>query len=246
MEKGSSTSISRHRDGTLTRQVTDTLREGILAGNPSPGQKLPSEAQLIGAFNVSRTVIREALSALREEGLVEPRQGAGVFVLDPAGITGPALRGIDPKRISSVVEGLELRTAIEVEAAYLAATRCSPLQEEEIIRRYHDVAACMKAGKSTVEADLALHFAIAEASNNRQFVDILKHLGLQMIPRAALDSEGMTSPETFERLHEEHGRIVTAISNHDQLAAREAMRAHLAGSQKRYRAYMNNNNGILS
>lgn len=245
MEKGSNGAISRHRDGTLTRQVADSLREGILAGKNPPGQKLPSEAQLISTFNVSRTVIREALSKLREEGLVEPRQGAGVFVLDPSGATGHALRGIDPKRISSVVEGLELRTAIEVEAAYLAAARCSPLQEEEIIRRYHEVAACMRAGRSTVEADLALHLAIAEASNNRQFVDILKLLGGQMIPRAALDSEQATPPATFERLQEEHGLIVNAISNRDQIAAREAMRAHLAGSQKRYRAYLSNDSGFL-
>src|SRR5690606_18556004 len=105
-------SLARHRDGSLTRNLTNILRENILAGNPAPGEKLPSEAKLIKQHNVSRTVIREAISVLREEGLVEPRQGAGVFVLEPSSIAGPILEGIDPKRISSVVEALELRTAI--------------------------------------------------------------------------------------------------------------------------------------
>ncbi|EIM31065.1 FadR/GntR family transcriptional regulator [Microvirga lotononidis] len=240
MTRLSSFKSLHHRDGTLTRRVTDTLREGILAGNPPPGDKLPSEARLIETFNVSRTVIREALSTLREEGLVEPRQGAGVFVLGPEEAAGPALQGIDPERISSVVEGLELRTAIEVEAAYLAATRCSPLQEETIIQRHYEVGECIKAGRSTIEADFALHLAIVEASNNRRFVDLLKMLGHEMIPRSVFDKGEDTTPVPYlERLHEEHRRIVSAISNRDNIGAREAMRDHLAGSQKRYRALLN-------
>jgi GntR family transcriptional repressor for pyruvate dehydrogenase complex len=234
-----------HRDGTLTRRVTDTLRQGILAGNPSPGEKLPSEARLIETFKVSRTVIREALSTLREEGLVEPRQGAGVFVLTPEPATGPALQGIDPERISSVVEGLELRTAIEVEAAYLAAARCSPRQEEAIIRCHYKVDECIKARRSTVEADFALHLAIAEGSNNQRFVDLLKMLGREMIPRSVFDGENTTPAPYLERLHEEHLRIVSAISNRDQIGAREAMRDHLAGSQKRYRGFLSDRTANL-
>lgn len=238
MEKVPSSPAPR-RYGTLTRHVRDTLREGILAGKPAPGEKLPSEAQLIDRFQVSRTVVREALSSLREEGLVEPRRGAGVFVRDPAGGHWPNLRGIDPQRISSVIEGLELRTAIEVEAAFLAAARCSPVQEEAIIRRHHEVAACIREGRPTVEADLAFHLAIAEASNNRRFMELLTILGRGMIPRAALENAEDAAPTSYlERLHEEHQQIVSAISSRDQLGAREAMRAHLVGSQQRYRAYL--------
>lgn len=240
MENIHNKSLPRHRDGSLTRNITDILRENILAGNPAPGEKLPSEAKLIKAYNVSRTVIREAISVLREEGLVEPRQGAGVFVLEPSTITGPILEGIDPKRISSVVEALELRTAIEVEAAFLAASRCSPQQEENIIRAYQEVANCIKHHRSTAEADFALHLAIAEASNNRRFVDLITLLGRDMIPRAAFGQHTeIASASYLTRLHEEHRLIVTAISNRDPLAAREAMRDHLAGSQRRYRSYLN-------
>ncbi|MFC0245498.1 FadR/GntR family transcriptional regulator [Falsochrobactrum ovis] len=240
MENVHNKSLARHRDGSLTRNLTNILRENILAGNPAPGEKLPSEAKLIKQHNVSRTVIREAISVLREEGLVEPRQGAGVFVLEPSSIAGPILEGIDPKRISSVVEALELRTAIEVEAAFLAASRCSPQQEENIIRAFQEVGNCIKNGRSTAKADFALHLAIAEASNNRRFVDLINLLGGDMIPRAAFGQRAeIASASYLDKLHEEHRRIVTAISNRDPLAAREAMRDHLAGSQRRYRAYLN-------
>lgn len=239
MERTSVDNI-RRRYGTLTRHVHDTLREGILGGNPAPGEKLPSEAQLIERFKVSRTVVREAIAHLREEGLVDPRRGAGVFVVEPPSEVGPALAGIDPNRISSVVEGLEVRTAIEVEAAYLAAARCSPLQEEAIVRCHHEIGKCIRERKPTIDADLAFHLAIAEASNNRRLVDILKSLGAEMIPRAALEGPDSVTPNAYlERLHEEHRLIVKAITDRDQIAAREAMRAHLAGSQQRYRSYLN-------
>lgn len=245
MERISGDNI-RRRYGTLTRHVHDTLREGILGGNPAPGEKLPSEAQLIERFKVSRTVVREAIAHLREEGLVDPRRGAGVFVVEPASEIGPALAGIDPNRISSVVEGLEVRTAIEVEAAYLAAARCSPLQEEAIIRCHHEIGRCIRERTPTIDADLAFHLAIGEASNNRRFVDILKSLGAEMIPRAALEGPDSVTPNAYlERLHEEHRVIVKAITDRDQIAAREAMRAHLAGSQQRYRSYLNEGANLL-
>lgn len=232
-------SLARHRSGTLTRNLTDTLRTAILAGNPPVGEKLPSEAQLIKTYGVSRTVIREAISTLRQEGLVEPRQGAGVFVLPPSPLAGPMLEGIDAARISSVVEGLELRAAIEVEAAYLAAMRCSPQQQETILRCHHDVARCMTERRSTTEADFAFHMAIAEASNNRRFVDLLQFLGREMIPRAAIAGNDENASEAYlKRIHDEHSRIVGAVIQRDSEGAREAMRDHLAGSQRRYRAYL--------
>src|SRR5688572_587701 len=65
---------------TLVVQVSNTLRNAILGGKYHPGEKLPSEAKLTEAHGVSRTVVREAIAALRADGLVEPRRGAGVFV----------------------------------------------------------------------------------------------------------------------------------------------------------------------
>lgn len=223
--------------GTLVTQVGDAIRRQILGGDYAPGDRLPSEAQLTEAHGVSRTVVREAIAALRADGLVEPRQGAGVFVLEaaPAPIFSP--QSVDRARLSSMIEILELRTGVEVEAAGLAALRRSPAQEETIMERHDAVRAAMEAGRPTAEADFALHLAIADATSNPRFREFLEALGQGVIPRAALKA-GDEAGSYIARIDEEHGRIVTAISNGDEEAARAAMRRHLRGSQTRYRALL--------
>ena len=70
------------RKPKLSEQVVSALRDQILGGQILPGQKLPTEGQMTETFRVSRTVIREAMASLAADGLVESRQGAGVFVLE--------------------------------------------------------------------------------------------------------------------------------------------------------------------
>lgn len=228
--------------GTLVQRLGDTLRKAITAGQFPPGSKLPSEAQLSEAHGVSRTVVREAIASLRADRLVEARQGAGVFVLTPQDPPpAPLLIGnIDPARVSSMIELLELRTAVEVEAAGLAALRRSPAQEEVILERHYAIRACLEAGQSTTEADFALHLAIAEATNNPRFREFLAMIGKTVIPRAALrDEDSEEDQSAYLRLIDaEHADIVEAISLGDGEAARDAMRRHLRGSQSRYRALL--------
>ncbi|MDH6265181.1 GntR family transcriptional repressor for pyruvate dehydrogenase complex [Rhizobium sp. SG_E_25_P2] len=226
--------------GSLTARLGDSLRRQILAGHYLPGAKLPSEAQLSEAHGVSRTVVREAIASLRADRLVETRKGAGVFVLEPT--QAPAsplhsLQNIDPERVSSMIEVLELRTAVEVEAAGLAALRRSPAQEEAILERHYAVRACLEAGVPSAEADFALHLAIAEAANNPRFRDFLAMIGRNVIPRAALRNDDSEADQAayLKLIDEEHRAIVFAISNGDEDAARAAMRRHLRGSQMRYR-----------
>lgn len=228
--------------GTLTEKLAEGLRKAIHAGQFPVGGKLPSEAQLSETHGVSRTVVREAIAALRADRLVEARQGAGVFVLQPPDAPSPSLGlgEIDPARVSSMVELLELRTAVEVEAAGLAALRRSPAQEEVIHERHYAVLACLEAGRSTTDADFALHLAIADATNNPRFREFLAMMGRNGIPRAALRNEDREDDQTayLRHIHREHGDIVDAISAGDEDRAREAMRRHLRGSQSRYRALL--------
>lgn len=227
--------------GTLVVQVGESLRQSIMSGAYPPGTKLPSEAQLTQVHGVSRTVVREAVAALRADGLVEARQGAGVFVLDHAQPPLFTLQNVDGARVSSTIELLELRTGVEVEAAGLAAARRSPAQEEVIFERHFAVRAAMEEGRSTVEADLALHLAIADATNNPRFREFLAMIGREAIPRTVLEREGQSVERVssyMKMIDEEHQRIVTAISRGDEDAAREAMRVHLRGSQERYRALL--------
>lgn len=217
-------------------QVCGHVRQLIISSNLKPGDKLPSEAKLAETYGVSRTVVREAIASLRADGLVEPRRGAGVFILKPAEIVAQPFQDIDHARISQIVELVELRTAVESEAAALAAVRRSAAQEETIIERHNEVHARIVGGASTIEADFALHLAIAEATNNPRFSDFMQLIGTNAIPRSNLQPP--PSPDYLAQIHQEHDRIVTAISNREPEAARAAMREHLLGSQRRYRALL--------
>ena len=120
----------------LTAEVVDRIAAEIGSGRIPPGSRLPTEQALVAALGVSRTVVREAVAALRAEGLVVTRQGAGAFV---AADRSRVPFRIDPDGLSSiddVLRVMELRAAIEIQAATLAAeriTRASLLRIEEAL-----------------------------------------------------------------------------------------------------------------
>ena len=236
-------STRRTAGRTLVQHVRDALRDQIEQGGFAPGTRLPSEAQMTRDFDVSRTVIREAVASLRADGLVEARQGAGVFVLNPPTPVSAPFQNIDFVRISSMIEVLELRTAVEVEAAALAAQRRSPAQEEKLMDCLADIARVSRTGDATMQADFALHLAIADAANNPRFGEFLSMLGPSLIPRSALtDTPSEPSPQAYlDKIAAEHDAIVGAIIDGNEDAARAAMRTHLKGSQTRYRALLRAN-----
>jgi GntR family transcriptional regulator, transcriptional repressor for pyruvate dehydrogenase complex len=227
----------------LVGRVGDELRRAILAGEIKAGQKLPSEAKLTGLYSVSRTVVREAVASLRADGLVEARQGAGVFVLSNQQPLSNPLQLFDTARISSIIEVLELRAAVEMEAAALAAVRRSPAQEEAILERCDDIDKLIADGQPTMSGDFALHLAIADATNNPRFREFLEMMGRKVIPRSSLqDSESESTPNIYlAQIQAEHRRIAEAVSARDAAAAREAMQIHLMGSQQRYRLLLRGN-----
>lgn len=234
--------VERKSGENLTDRVAIALRGMITADKMQPGDKLPTERALIESFGVSRTVVREALSRLQADGLVESRQGAGVFVRRQPDLSGQ--EGIWPgkiEKISEILEILELRAAVEIEAAGLAADRRSFAQEAKIKEAYDDITASIDHGSLAEDQDYAFHLAIAEASGNRYFVDFLNFLGKRTIPRAEFLRQGYDLTRQIELIrdvHAEHLQILRAISNRDIQAAREAMRTHLVGSRERYRALM--------
>lgn len=221
----------------LVETVGGRLRQSILDGEFQPGDKLPSEAGLTRQYQVSRTVVREAIAALRADGLVEARHGVGVFVCANQPPVALPFQGLETARISSIIEMLELRAGVEIEAAALAAVRRSPAQEEAIWERYDDLGALISGGQPTAAADFEFHLAIADAANNPRFREFLEMIGRHMIPRASLQASGAErAPGDYLRqIQAEHRRIAEAISARDEDAARQAVRTHLKGSQQRYR-----------
>lgn len=218
---------------SLSAKLAGLLRAAIRSGEFPPGGKLPSEAMLTKQYDVSRSVVREAVAALRSDGLVEARQGAGVFVLASAPGRAGGLHLADPEKLSSMLEMLELRAAIEEGAAALAAQRRSPAQEEAI---WEALTAEDGPEAAPGAADFAFHLAVARAANNPRFVQFLEMSGAEAIPRARLKQAD--DAEYRALLRAEHERIAGAISARDEAGAREAMRAHLEGGQARYRRMM--------
>lgn len=223
----------------LSTRVVSALRSRVLAGEVPPGHKLPSEAKLTEQFGVSRTVVREAIAALAADGLVESRQGAGVFVINHPASTFGSLAAEMGSRVSTALNVLEVRLAIEVESAGLAALRRNPSQQARIEEAFFEFEQLLRMGDATGPADFAFHRAIAEATNNPFYVEMLDALGQRAIPC------DVTSPWTTELIQSfdyqrglqvEHKAILDAIIAGDAETARAEMRVHLGRSQARYQS----------
>lgn len=222
----------------LTEKVVFALRERIQKGQLDAGAKLPTEQQLIVEFSVSRTVIREAISALKADKLVESRQGAGVFVLAASAKEETfAFLQENLKTISSVIEALELRAAVEVGAAELAAQRCSPAQEAALYAKFNCFQEKVMSGEVSEAEDFAFHIAIAKATNNQKFIDFLTLLGRNTIPRSDLRLKAnlQRDPDLEQQILNEHKMILEAISARDPKRASQAMHQHLSQGAERYR-----------
>jgi GntR family transcriptional repressor for pyruvate dehydrogenase complex len=219
---------------TLAQSVVDGLKAQILDGTLRPGAKLPSEKGLIDTYGVSRTVVREAVSRLQAEGLVETFQGRGSFVLTMPEPTTFRLEASAIRSHSDVLAMIDFRIGIEAEAAALGAARIRPRSAKLVRQAMDDFAAAGPDG--VVEADFGFHRAIATATGNRFYVDLLDSLGPMMImlPRTRLGEEySMTDVTHVERVTREHDNIATAVIAGDVETARAAMRVHLGNTRRR-------------
>lgn len=223
-------------------EVVERLTAEIASGRLAPGAQLPTEQEMMAAFEVSRSVVREAAAALRANGLVTTHQGKGAFVAADA--TQQPFR-LDPDlrdSLGDVVEVMELRLAIEVEAAALAAERASAAALRAVKRALATFEKGIARDRSSIAEDFAFHSAIAGATGNPQFARILEYLGrFIIIPRQTIVMDPLREAETaayLRTLVAEHRAIAAAIAARDPAAARAAMRDHLARSRERYRGMM--------
>jgi DNA-binding FadR family transcriptional regulator len=137
-----------------------------------------------------------------------------------------------------VLNVLEVRMAIEIESAALAAQRRSPSQEADIRAAFHAFDVQLQRGEPTGASDFAFHRAIAQATNNPFYVEMLDVLGRRAIPCDVTSPwriEPVPTREYQQAVQAEHWLIVAAISEQDVEAARAAMRRHLVRSQELYR-----------
>jgi GntR family transcriptional regulator, transcriptional repressor for pyruvate dehydrogenase complex len=222
----------------LSHEIAERIAAEIIGANLPPGARLPTEQQMATTMGVSRTVVREAVAALRADGVVTTRQGAGAFVAAEIGRRPFRLAVEGLSSLREVIDVMELRQSVEVEAAGLAAARASPEARRKVGEALTAIDAAIARGESAVDEDFAFHRAIAAATNNLQFWRFLDYLGRFIIPRqsvrvAAHQKEGQRA--YLEMIQREHHAIFAAIEAGDGAAARRTMRQHLSNSQARYR-----------
>lgn len=219
----------------LTGELVARLTASIVGGKLPPGSRLPTEQEMIAATGVSRTVVREAVAALKADRLVVTRQGVGAFVAEQ--VRRPFRVDFDEhSTLREVLNVMELRTGVEVEAAGLAAERASAAQIKKIAERFTAVSAAIGRGENAVEQDFAFHCEIADSTGNPQFKRFLEYLGRFIIPRRTV--WGRSAPPTkrsqLDVFQQEHEQILGAIREHAVTQARAAMQRHLVHSRRRY------------
>ncbi len=230
--------VRARRSRGLVSGVMDSLAASIREGQLQAGDKLPTESEIMARFEVSRTVVREAISRLQASGLVETRHGIGTFVIEPPQAGNFRIAQEDIATVADVIAVLELRISLETEAAGLAAQRRTDANlaaMAEALRAFQD---SIDGDSDAVPSDFQFHMEVARATGNRHFADLMTYLGTMIIPRTRVNTP-QQAPEGrllyLQRVHGEHESIFNAIRNQDPEAARAAMRTHLTNSRERLR-----------
>ncbi len=223
--------------GRLADQVAQQLAVEIKRGHLRPGDKLPTEAQLVAQCGVSRTVVREAISRLKSLQLVDSRQGSGVYVNAQPPIA--PLNFETPSAVSqeAVIQMVELRRALEAEVAALAAQRRSTADMQNIQQAVQDLDAAVQAGGDGVAQDVRFHQAIANAAGNPFLLQTLAYLGQFLHGATQVTRANEARRRDFAaQVQAEHSAIVQALQAGDAQAARQAASAHMDNAITRIRS----------
>ncbi|MGJ7507376.1 FadR/GntR family transcriptional regulator [Variovorax sp. GT1P44] len=218
----------------LSDRLAALLGAQIESGALGPGDRLPTEQQLAATHGVSRTVVREAVHQLRSRGLVQSRQGSGVYVA-PQPTNLPL--AFDPTVLTSVqavVHVVEVRRVLEGEIAALAAERATRAQIAALRRALKAIDEAVAEGRDGVAEDLAFHRVIGESTGNPQFRLLLGFLEqyLREGMRITRGNEARRA-DFMTAVQSEHHAIFEAIAAHDPVAARLHANEHLIRGEQR-------------
>ncbi|WP_371365536.1 HTH-type transcriptional repressor RspR [Sporomusa rhizae] len=200
----------------LREVVAETLREAIVNGTLSPGERL-MEIQLAEELGVSRTPVREAIRKLELEGFVVMIPRRGTYVADLS--------------IKDINEVFEIRTALDVLAAGLAVERITEDELEQLERLLVEISDLTEQGDADkiVEVDGQFHDILYRASRNDRLVGIINNLREQF---TRFRSISMQYPGRIQKTVEEHRRLVEAIAGRDLELAQQIAREHMENSEQ--------------
>lgn len=211
----------------IYEQVSDQLREFIDINQLQPGDRLMTERELAQQLSVGRSSIREAITALRAQGLVDVRHGEGIYLLRRP-----------EELISSLATELiqthadhpyiwETRQALETQCARLAAVRATPADLDDVEAGLVLMAEEIADGKPGLDGDRKFHTAVATASHNPVLIELLNGI------RHSLDrtsESSLTRSGQPQRSLADHRVIQAAIVARDADRAGQEMLSHLVGT----------------
>ncbi len=219
--------MTENRKHTVSEDIFKQLKEMIVSGRWAPGERLPSEKQLMERFGASRISVREPLKQLASLGLVETRHGAGTFVrsFNSSSFIAP-MQSLLAQRLSKeeTLAVMEVRQ-IEVITAGLAAERCTEADVarlREIHARLEQASAAGNAMQHQ-QADFDFHLQICEMVGNPYLLAICR-LMYEAIGRALLSIVNIMGP--YRALHY-HGLLIDTISRHYVYETKAVMQEHL-------------------
>ena len=213
----------------IYEQIVEQIKAMITEGNLKPGDILPSEREMSDRLKVSRASVREALSALHLMGLVEIKSGEGTFIKQTSidSIIEPLALVLLMER-DTVIEILEVRKGLEVEAAGLAALR----RDEEDLAKMREALDEMKRDVDQSEigekADWKFHYTVAQASQNILLTRLMNTVSDTIENTMHTSRQKLYSTEKMPQiLLDAHEGIYEAIRNGDSMEARKRMFEHL-------------------
>jgi GntR family transcriptional regulator, transcriptional repressor for pyruvate dehydrogenase complex len=221
------------RAPSLSDKVAEQLTDAIVSKQFHRGERLPSERELGEQFHVSRTVVREAIRSLAAKGLVRVTSGRGVEVSE-FGSSGVAasmrllVRGHDSLDYEKINE---VRTAVEIQVAGLAAQRARPKQIRSLRQICDDHENCLihRDLLGASELDYQFHRELTRSAGNDLLLAM--HDSIAEVLRE-VRHQSMTEPHIGEDGLRAHRRILKCITAREPEAAREAMADHLAEAQR--------------
>lgn len=218
----------------LSDQVAAQLAAQIKSGAWQPGDKLPTEAKLVAQLQVSRTVVREAISRLKSLQLVDSRQGSGVYVNPQQPFAPLDFEARHAASQEAVTQMVEVRRALEAEVAALAAQRRTPEAVRRIAQAVQALDAAVQAGGNGVDEDMQFHRAIADAAGNPFLIQTLEYLGQFLRGATQVTRANEARRGDFAaQVQAEHSAIVQAVTAGDAQAARQAAANHMDNAIRR-------------
>lgn len=210
--------------------VAEQIKEQITSGRLKPGDKLPSTKDLSERYQVGRSTVREALSALKAMGLVEIHQGEGSYVrsIESRDVDLPEFDALLMSR-ETLLELIEARKTLEISNAALAAekrTAEDAAKFRRVLARMEETLGDEAEGE---RSDIEFHLILAEATHNSILVRMIESISAQMQTaiRETRRLQMYADRAVATQLWREHQAIFEAVEDRDPAGASEAMRRHL-------------------